>query len=315
MSSFPPPNVQQGAEQAGQQPGQQAPPMAQAPGASPSMGNVPGLPPTALSMQLQSLNDQYQQAQQGGAMGAQMAPGGTGGPLMLDQRGGGYGDGQFGRTSLQDMAERLARGYGLNFGRGTLVDPEGNFLQTPDQMAAAGGELDTTAASMNRVAQALNDRQIEMQQNKATAALQAGMGQIQERGRGSLAALQSNFYQAIAANYTDPNLLPEQADFSFWIQKAGFEEAAQNRAKEDAETGGGGGGAGAAAGAGGAQTKTQRSLGNTNPYSPYPNPAESVDSGPQGKGDVVTSGPNAGKRPVYTYDPIAKTTTVSWEQA
>jgi hypothetical protein len=182
---------------------------------------------------------------------------------------------------------------------------------------------------MNRVAQALNDRQIEMQQDKATAALQSGLGQVQQGGRGSLAALQSGFYQAMAANYTDPNLLPEQADFSFWIQKAGFEEAEANREKEDAATGGGGGSAtggggsgsggsatgGGGSGSGGAQTKTQRSLGNTNPYSPFPNPAESTDSGPQGKGDVVQSGPNAGKRPVYTYDPIAKTTTVSWEQA
>lgn len=304
MSTLEPPNVQQGAEQASQ-PGQQQQAMAQPPGASPSMGNVPGLPPTALSMQMQSLNDQYAQARDQ-AMGAQMAPDGTGGPLMLDQRGGGLGQGQFARTSLQDMAERLARSYGLNFGRGSLIDEEGNFLQTPDQLAAAGGsELDTTAASMNRVAQALNDRQIEMQQDKATAALQAGLGQVQQRGRGSLAALQSGFYQTMAQNYTDPNLLPEQADFSYWIQKAGFEEAAMNREQELKETGGP------------TATTTPGTTGSA--PAPTTKPDAYKDnvsvSGPEGKGDVVASGPHAGERPVYTYDPISKTTTVSWEKA
>ena len=291
-----------------EQPGQQNAQMPTAPGQSPSQTNVPGLPPTALSMQMQSMNDQYQQAQQaqqGGmqAMGAGLQ---TGGPLTIVPEGGakpGAGEDRgHGQMGLQDMAEQMARNYGLNFSRGSLVDNEGNFQMTPDQLAAGGGDMDLIAADMNRISQAINDRQVEMQQDKATAALQAGLGTTQARGRGSLAALQSNFYQSMAQNYTDPNLLPEQQDFSFWIQKAGFDEAAETRKKEDAENGLGGG----SKPGGGAPIVTTPTA---------TNPTGSTDTGPRGKGDVVTSGPHAGQRPVYTYDPINKTTTVSWEDA
>ena len=290
MSSFeqPPSSIQQGAEQAGQQPG-----------ASPSMGQVPGLPPTALSMQMQSLNDEYSRAQGGQqAMGAQMQPEGTGGPLTFD----GFNKPQgadYARSSLQDMAERLAKGYGLQFGRGTLVDQYGQFQQTPDQLSA-GGDMAGTAMSMNLVAQAVNERRIEQQQNKATAALQTGAGLLQSRGQGSIAAIQSGFYQRMADTYSNPNLLPEQQDFSFWIQEAQMERELANAAAGD------GAGAGASS-----DIKTQRSIGNTNPYSPII-PPESTDSIPQG-GKVQTTGPNAGKKKVSTYDPINKTTTVSWE--
>ena len=297
---------------------------AQAPtqvGQSPSTGTVPGLPPTALQMQMQSLNSQYQGAQQaaqgggGQAFGANLQ---TGGPLMIDRDTGAHGgrapgkrNGDMARTGLRDMAESLAKSYGLNFGRGTLVDPEGNFMQTPDQLAAlqGGSSLSDTAASMNYVAQAINDRQVEQQQNKATAALQARLGQVQNRGQGSLAAMQSNFYSQMAAVYTDPNLLPEQADFSYWIQKDGFDDAADERAREDAENGLPGGKSGGVGGGGGsyngAKVESSQTVGNRN----------STDFGPRGAGDVVTTGPHAGQRPVYTYDPISKTTTQSWESA
>ena len=177
------------------------------------------------------------------------------------------------------------------------------MLVTPDQLAAGnpGSDLSTIAEQMNQIGQAVNDRRIDQQQAKATAALQAGMGQIQERGRGSLAAMQSNFYQSMAQNYTNPNLLPEQQDFSFWIQKGQID-------KEESETnpGGGDAGGGGGTGHGGAPTVQQ-----PNAY----DPSGSTDTGPQGKGDIVTSGPHAGQRPVYTYDPINQTTTVSWEDA
>lgn len=292
-------NVQPGTQQA------QAPLQ---PGQNPSMGNVPGLPPTALSMQMQSMNDQYQQAQQQAQMQTMGATLQTGGPLTMtnEQTGSQFGAGEFGRTSLQDMAERMARSYGLNFSRGSLVDSEGNFQMTPDQLASDGGEMDTIAAQMNRIAQAINDRQVEQQQNKATAALQAGLGQVQQRGRGSLAGMQSNFYQSMAQNYTDPNLLPEQQDFSFWIQKAGFEEAEEQRLKEESALGGSGN-----AGKPGYSSDGTPIVSNPT----YGNSQGSSTTGPQGKGDVVTTGPNAGMRPVYTYDPINKTTTVSWEKA
>ena len=259
-------------------------------------------------MQMRSMNNQYsedrQQQEQGGrfALGAGMK---TGGPLMLNS---GLGKGEFGRSSLQDMAERMARSYGLNFGRGSLIDSEGNFLSTPDQLASqGGGELDTVAANMNRIAQAINDRQVQQQQNKATASLQAGLGQVQQRGRGSLAALQSGFYQQMAANYTNPNLLPEQADFSFWIQKAGFDEAARNRQKEDDKNRGGGGGSGGGGGRhySGAKMVSRKSAHHKN----------ATVSGPEGLGDIITSGPHKGQRPFYTYDPVNQTTTVSFRDA
>ena len=109
-----------------------------------------------------------------------------------------------------------------------------------------------------------------------------------------------------AQNYTNPNLLPEQQDFSFWIQKAGFEEAAANRDEEDVATGGG-------TGTGNAGKPGYNNLGQKITTQPTFGDPLSTDSGPQGAGDIVTSGPNAGKRPVSTYDPINKTTTTSWE--
>lgn len=244
-------------------------------------------------MQMRSMDQQYQQQQQqqqGGMQGANMGAG-TGGPLGLKGRGGGHG-----QQGLQDMAEQMARGYGLNFSRGSLVDAQGNFMMSPDQLAGAGGKMDVIAADMNRIAQAINDRQVEMQQDKATAALQAGAGLIQARGRGSLAALQSNFYQAMAQNYTDPNLLPEQQDFSFWIQKAGFDEAAKNRG-----------------GTGGSDGKDKPFHGAKMSTRSVPGQGNASFMGPTGRGDVVTYGPHAGQRPVYTHDPINKTTRVTWE--
>jgi hypothetical protein len=253
-------------------------------------------------MQMQSMNDQYQQAQESMFVGP--VPG-TAGPVPLDTKT--PDPQQFGQSSLKDLAEKMASNYGLNFSRGSLVDTEGNFQMTPDQLAGAGGDLSDTAANMNRIAQAINDQRVQMQQDKATAALQAGAGLIQKRGRGSLAALQSNFYQAMAQNYTNPNLLPEQQDFSYWIQKEGLDDASAIREKEDADLGldgkdGGGGGTGA----GGAPIVSQPT---------FDDPFGSTDIGPQGKGDIITTGPHAGQRPVYTYDPINKTTTISYEDA
>jgi hypothetical protein len=273
-------------------------------------------------MQMQSMNDQYQQDQERQSMGAMMdgSPGfQTGGPLMFNPPVPGSAGPvpldtqtpdpqQFGQSSLRDMAEQMARNYGLNFSRGSLVDEEGNFQMTPDQLAATSGgaDLSDTAANMNRIAQAMNDQRIQMQQDKATAALQAGAGMLQKRGRGSLAALQSNFYQAMAQNYTNPNLLPEQQDFSYWIQKDQMEEAETDRDEEGEGGGTGGNGDGDTSASGGAPIVSQPTADD---------PFGSTDIGPQGKGDVVTSGPHAGQRPVYTYDPINKTTTISWEDA
>ncbi len=293
------------------QPGQADPQQPVPPGTSPSQTNVPGLPPTALDQQITSLNDEYAAAQGQQLMGASLA--GTGGYLGLIPEpgagsgapaagGGGAAPEQYGTTSLQDLAEKMASGYGLNFGRGTLVDQQGNFLQTPEQLAAVQGGAGQEgmgsgeiAASMNYIAQALNDQKIQGQQQKAIAALQTGLGLVQKGGRGSLAALQSGFFQNMASVYTDPNLLPEQQDFSYWIQKEQMDEAAAIRA--DDLTGLGGGGMAAGSTIGGFQQPT---YGDSSSVDTYP-----------GTG-VPTSGPNAGLEPYSIYDPVSKTTSTGY---
>jgi hypothetical protein len=118
------------------------------------------------------------------------------------------------------MARNLAQNYGLAIGRGRLVDDQGNLLMTPEQLANASGGADTlgtAAAKMNFISQAIAKKQNEMQQQKGIAAIQTGLGQVQSRGRGSLAAMQSGFYQDLADLYSNQQY--EAADFSYWIQK------------------------------------------------------------------------------------------------
>lgn len=301
MTSLDTQTTQGQAEQ--QQPGDAQASSPLMPGQSPSQGAVPGLPPTGLAMQMQSLNDGYANAQQE-ALGAQMD---TGGPLFMEGANqNNLPNTDYGRSSLKDLAERLAMGYGLRFGRGSLVDTQGQFMQTPDQLAGLQGgagaqdfSVADIAATMGQVSQQVTQRRYEMQQDKATAALQAATGLMGQRGRGSLAELQANFYQQMAANYTNPNLLPEQQDFSYWIARDKLDEA-------EAIAGVGGGDKNASGGTTqNREMKTQQTAGDRN----------STDTSPTGAGDVVTSGPHAGQRPVYTYDPINQTTTVSWENA
>jgi len=131
------------------------------------------------------------------------------------------------------MAQRLAKSYGLAVGRGDLVDASGNFLQTPDQMAMAAGaqggygglgrEMGDTAAKMNLISQALANEQNKAQQQKGIAAIQTGLGQVQKRGRGSLASLQTGLYQDLADLYSNQEY--EAADFSYFIQQAQFNMA------------------------------------------------------------------------------------------
>jgi hypothetical protein len=264
-------------------------------------------------MQLESLNQQYEQAQQNQLMGASL-----GGPLFMEPMEGAPGASapgavdatQFGRSSLQDLAEKMAQSYGLQFGRGSLVDAQGNFMKTPDQLASLqagsqGGDvgMGDVAAKMNYVAQAINDRRVEMEKNKAIASLQAGLGLVQSRGRGSLAALQSGFFQNMAQVYTDPNLLPEQQDFSYWIQRQQLEEAAALRSEDQVSSGGSGGS--------GYETKVSHGSGTKAPYGNTTNPI-STDTIPTSS-PSPTSGPNAGKTAKYLYDPISKSTTVYWE--
>ncbi len=125
---------------------------------------------------------------------------------------------QFGSNNVQQLAQRLAQGYGLAVGKDNIVDEQGNFLQTPDQMAASSGMAPAdAAASMQYLSQAISRQQNEQQQAKGVAALQTGVGLVQSNARGSLAAMQSGFYQGLADMYSNKEYA--SADFSYFIQR------------------------------------------------------------------------------------------------
>lgn len=220
-------------------------PLNQLPGSQPQDPTAPaapqqqqqGLPPTGLQQQLSSLNSYYSQVQN------TRSPTGMGGigfdPRQQQFQQAQLGqtelepDQQIGATSLDAMARNLAQRYGMPIGRGRLVDDYGNFLMTPQQMADASGgslTLGEAAAQMNYISQSLTRRQNEEQQQKGMAALQAGLGQVQSRGRGSLAALTSGYYQDIADLYANKEY--EAADFSFYIEKERLDIANELRRRE-----------------------------------------------------------------------------------
>jgi hypothetical protein len=126
----------------------------------------------------------------------------------------GYGN------DLNSLARKLAEAYGLDIARGQIVDEKGNLLITPDQIQAqsGGGEtLGSAAAKLNYLSAAITKEQNLQQQQKGIAALQTGLGQVQKRGRGSLAAMQSGLYQDLADMYSNQEF--EAADYSFFIEK------------------------------------------------------------------------------------------------
>jgi len=181
-----------------------------------------GLPPTGIDQQMASLQGFYnavqnvegigfdprmQQFEAASAMGAGANLPGT-------------GKGPTGSTDLNTLARTLADSYGLPIGGGQLVDPSGNFLMTPDQLAAASGGAVTqgeAAAKMNYIAEALQRQQQQQEMKKSEAALQTGLGLVQSNARGSLAAMQSGMYEGLANLYQ--NQQHEAADFSYFIQQ------------------------------------------------------------------------------------------------
>ena len=204
----------------------ESPSMAGQQPASGAQQQAQGLPPTGLQQQLASLNQFYGQVQNarspgmlGGAIGfnprqQQFAAAQAAGGGELEQ------SPEIGSTSLDAMARNLAQRYGMPIGRGRIVDDMGNFLMTPQQIADASGgstTLGEAAAQMNYIGQAIARQQNEQQQQKGIAALQTGMGLVQSRGRGSMAAMMSGYYQDIADMYANQEY--EAADFSYYIQK------------------------------------------------------------------------------------------------
>lgn len=220
-----------------QQPGQPGTQQQMTPGTGiPGVTAGQGLPPTGLQQQMQSLNQFYSQIQQAPDVGfdprQQQAMALRGGQVT------GPGDPgmRVGETNLEQMARNLAERYGLPVGAGRIVDERGNLLMTPEQIAAASGGQVTSgeaAAQLNYISQALTEEKVRQQQQKGIAAIQAGMGQVQERGRGSLAAMMSGMYESMARVYTDPNLLPEAQDFSYYIQKEQMDFAREMMRKQE----------------------------------------------------------------------------------
>lgn len=168
--------------------------------------SVPPLPPTGIQRQVSGTNAAMlaqgpQQQGQGGLPGAQ----------------------PFGQTSLSQLASRLATSYGLPVGRQGLVDAQGNFTMTPDQVAAeSGGQIGMgdAAARMNYIGAAVAREQTRRSEGQARAALESGIKQVQSRGRGSLAAMQSGMYQNLSSLYASEQ--HEAADFSYFIQQDRF---------------------------------------------------------------------------------------------
>lgn len=183
---------------------------------------VQALPATGIQQQVAGVNAQ-RQTMAGGLPGAQ----------QLTQPGQLPGAQQMGQTSLTGLASKLASSYGLPVGRQGLVDPQGNFLQTPEQISAmSGGQVSTVdaAAKMNYIAAAITRQQQRASQQKARGALEAGAKLVQSRGRGSLAAMQSGFYQQLSQLYASEQ--HEAADFSYFIQQDRFNRALREMRKQ-----------------------------------------------------------------------------------
>lgn len=124
-------------------------------------------------------------------------------------------------TNLNQMASDLAQRYGLALPRGgSIVDENGTMLYTPDQIAQMSGgaeTIGTAAAKMQYIENAITQEQNRKQQELARGAISAGMQLVSDRGRGSLATMQSGFYQDLADLYS--NQIEEAEDFSYFIQK------------------------------------------------------------------------------------------------
>lgn len=208
-------SMDQQRRRSGRSGGQQMSAMQQ-PGAQPTGQS---LPPTGIQQQLNSLNQMYSQVQGLQGVGFDVRKQQMGQAQGMQGQGALQGQ-QMGSSSLDKLAQSLAQSYGLAIGRGRLVDDQGNMLMTPDQLANASGGAETlgsAAVKMQYISQAVAKQQNLDAQEKGIASIQAGMGQVQSRGRGSLATMQSGMYQDLADLYSNQQF--EAADFSYFVQK------------------------------------------------------------------------------------------------
>lgn len=137
-------------------------------------------------------------------------------------------------SSLDQMARDLADRYGLPLPRGQMVDENGTLLVTPDQVAAqSGGALTPgeAAIKMQFIENAITQQQNRRQQELGRGAISAGMQMVADRGRGSLAMMQSGFYQDLADLYS--NQIEEAEDFSGVIQMEAMNIQAELQARAE----------------------------------------------------------------------------------
>ena len=189
-------------------------------GATPQAGPVQGLPGAAGGTTLPPTGIQQQLGSVGSAPPPPPSPQGQ------------AGQGGMGSTSLEGMVNNLATNYGIQIPRGGLVDASGNMLITPDQVQdASGGAMGQGMASakLGYISDAIARHQDEQQQEKARASVATGIGQVQQRGRGSLASLQMQAYRDMADLYANQEY--EKADFSYFIQAEQQELARQQEAQ------------------------------------------------------------------------------------
>jgi hypothetical protein len=175
------------------------------------------LPPTGL--QQQAMGMQQQQSQQGMQQQQPMGQRNAGLKQIPGQQMGAPNM-PSSQTSLNQIAQTMAQSYGLPMMRQDLVDAQGNFMMTPDQLVQASGGKETlgsAAAKLNYISSAIAKQQNEVQARKAEAALQAGAGLVRSRGRGSAALMQSGYYQDLSRLYDSQDY--EAADFSYFIVK------------------------------------------------------------------------------------------------
>jgi len=212
--------------------------------ARPPQGGVPaqmgpqqtsgGLPPTGIQQQLASLQQMYSQVGQMAGIGYNVNQQQFGQSQQMQGQGAMQSQQTGGSTSLDQLARSLAQNYGLAIGRGNMVDQHGNMLMTPDQIANASGGSETlgsAAVKMQYIHQAVRSYQNEQAQKQGIASIQAGLGQVQSRGRGSLAAMQSGMYQDLADLYSNKQY--EAADFSYWVQKEQLDIAANLQRRQE----------------------------------------------------------------------------------
>lgn len=206
----------------------------------PQMDSAPAaggstLPQTGIQQQVNTINQQQQQL--GGFLGGAVQQIGVKQQQaqnqqqaqMLQQQ----SQPMFGSTNLNALAKSLFQSYGLGVGRGSMVDAQGNLTTSPDEIAKSQGlRTSDVAQKMSYVAQSLSDYQNKQAQQQGIGALQAGLGQVRSRGRGSLAAMQSGYYQQLAQAYTDPNMLSQAQDFSYYVQRDFIDREHALREKE-----------------------------------------------------------------------------------